>query len=81
MSPLLLRAIAAMTIQVISPRAVATKVHNSDLPISSASLTESETDLHKYLLISSASMRWFPRIHGNRSFLVFLWKTSYSFCL
>jgi hypothetical protein len=53
-SSLLLRITAATVIWVISPRAVATKGHNNDLPISSTSLIESETGLHKYLLILSA---------------------------
>jgi hypothetical protein len=61
-SPLLLSAIAAMAIRVISPRVVATKGHNNDLPISPTSLAESGTDLHKYLLTSSALRRWLPRI-------------------
>jgi hypothetical protein len=63
MSLLLLRVTAAMTIQVISRGTVATMGHNDDLPISRTSLTESETGLHNYLLISSALRRWFPRIH------------------
>jgi hypothetical protein len=57
-SPLLLRATTTTTIQVISHGAVATKGHNNDLPISTTSLTESGTGLHKYLFISSALRRW-----------------------
>jgi hypothetical protein len=60
---LLLKAIAATTIRVISPEAIVTKGHNSDLPISPTSLIESETDRHKYLLTSSALRRWLPWIH------------------
>jgi hypothetical protein len=37
---------------VISPGTVASKSHNSDLPISPTSLAKSETNLHKYLLTS-----------------------------
>jgi hypothetical protein len=62
MSTLLLRATTAMTIRVISPEAIAIKGHNSDLPISPTSLTESGTDLHKYLFTSSALRRWLPWI-------------------
>jgi hypothetical protein len=61
-SPLLLRATAATAIRVISPGAITTKGHNSDLPISPTWLTESGANLHKYLLISSALRRWLPRI-------------------
>jgi hypothetical protein len=50
MSPLLLRATTAMTIQMISLEPVAIKGHNSDLPISHTSLVQSGTDLQKYLL-------------------------------
>jgi hypothetical protein len=52
---------------VISPWAVATKSHNSDLPISPTSLAESGTNLHKYLLISNVLRRWIPWIHQNDS--------------
>jgi hypothetical protein len=61
-SLLLLKAIAATVIQVISPGAVATKGHNIDLRISPTSLTDSETRLYKYFLTSSALSRWLPRI-------------------
>jgi hypothetical protein len=54
MSPLLLRATTATASRVISPGAVATKGHNSDLSISPTSLIESGTGLYKYLLTSSA---------------------------
>jgi hypothetical protein len=50
MSPLLLKAIAATAIRVISPRPVATKSHISDLLISLTSLAQSGADPHKYLL-------------------------------
>jgi hypothetical protein len=60
MSPLLLRVTSSMAIQVISPGAIATKGHNSDLLISPTSLIESGTGLHKYFLISSALRRWLP---------------------
>jgi hypothetical protein len=43
-----------MTIRVISYGVIATKGQNSDLLISPTSLVESGTDLHKYLLTSSA---------------------------
>jgi hypothetical protein len=43
-----------MTIQVISYGAVTIKGQNNDLSISLTSLVESGTDLHKYLLTSSA---------------------------
>jgi hypothetical protein len=39
-----------MAIRVISPEPVATKGHNSDLPISPTLLAQSEIDPHKYLL-------------------------------
>jgi hypothetical protein len=42
---------------------VATKGHNSDLPISATSLAEGGTGLYKYLFTSSALRRWLPRIH------------------
>jgi hypothetical protein len=73
-SPLLLSDTVATTIRVISPGVVATKGHNSDIPISLISLTESETSLHKYLLTSSALRRCLPQI--DNKFLVFLWETS-----
>jgi hypothetical protein len=57
-----LRATVAMANWVISPRVVATKGHNNDLPIIPTSLEESGTDLHKYLLTSSALRRWLPQI-------------------
>jgi hypothetical protein len=57
MSLLLLRDTSVMTIQVISHGVVATKGHNSDLPISLTLLIENKTDLHKYLLTSSALRR------------------------
>jgi hypothetical protein len=49
-SPLLLGATTAMTIWVISLEPIATKGHNSDLPMSPTSLAQNETDRHKYLL-------------------------------
>jgi hypothetical protein len=43
-------------------RAVPTKDHNSDLPISLTSLVKSRTGLNKYLLISSTLRLLLPRI-------------------
>jgi hypothetical protein len=52
-SLLLLRDTSATIIRVISTEAVATKDHSNNLIISLTSLTQSETDSHKYLLTIS----------------------------
>jgi hypothetical protein len=77
MSPLLLRAAAAMTIRVISLGSIATKSHNSDLPMSPTSLAQSGTDPHKYLLTT-------PKIEvlttDSLEILDYSWMSSSSFC-
>jgi hypothetical protein len=62
MNPLLFRVTSATVIQVTSLEVIVTKSHNSDLLISLTSLAENETDLHTYLLTSSALRRWLRRI-------------------
>jgi hypothetical protein len=63
---------------VISPGLVTTKGHSSDLPISSTSFAEINTNPHKYLL---ATQHITAVTTDTREILMCSWTPSSSFCI